>query len=175
MEILPTGLPDLQAFPQHAVDPVSFLSIDDDGSPAGGHGLRENMPRLGARSGDKHKGEGIGSRWIGGRLYAGLRPVSVVGEKAGYDLQPLFRQPGQILRGTGAEDGDLLVIFGDDTTRCWKQIIYFNSDSEAPVTEAAPVASPIDTSFEDMFESDQNLIRDARGVRLARDISEDAD
>ncbi|NOE36383.1 MULTISPECIES: cyanophycin synthetase [unclassified Ruegeria] len=74
-----------------------------------------------------------------------------------------------------AAPGDLLVIFGDDTTRCWKQIIYFNSDSEAPVTEAAPVASPIDTSFEDMFESDQNLIRDARGVRLARDISEDAD
>ncbi len=74
-----------------------------------------------------------------------------------------------------AAPGDLLVIFGDDTTRCWKQIIYFNYDSEAPVTEAAPVASPIDTSFEDMFESDQNLIRDARGVRLARDISEDAD
>ncbi len=74
-----------------------------------------------------------------------------------------------------AAPGDLLVVFGDDTTRCWKQIIYFNSDSEAPVTEAAPVASPIDTLFEDMFESDQNLIRDARGVRLARDISEDAD
>ncbi len=74
-----------------------------------------------------------------------------------------------------AAPGDLLVIFGDDTTRCWKQIIYFNSDGEAPVIEAAPVSRPVDTSFEEMFESDQNLIRDARGVRLARDISEDAD
>ena len=72
-----------------------------------------------------------------------------------------------------AAQGDLLVIFGDDTTRCWKQIIYFNSDGEAP--EAAPVASPAETSFEDMFESDQNLIRDERGVRLAREVSEDAD
>ncbi len=74
-----------------------------------------------------------------------------------------------------AAPGDLLVIFGDDTTRCWKQIIYFNSDGKAPVIEAAPVSRPVDTSFEEMFESDQNLIRDARGVRLARDISEDAD
>lgn len=72
-----------------------------------------------------------------------------------------------------AAQGDLLVIFGDDTTRCWKQIIYFNSDGEAP--EAAPVASPTEPAFEDMFEGDQNLIRDERGVRLARDISEDAD
>ncbi|WP_299988044.1 cyanophycin synthetase [uncultured Ruegeria sp.] len=72
-----------------------------------------------------------------------------------------------------AAQGDLLVIFGDDTTRCWKQIIYFNSDGEAP--ETAPVASTVETSFEDMFESDQNLIRDERGVRLAREISEDSD
>lgn len=72
-----------------------------------------------------------------------------------------------------AGQGDLLVIFGDDTTRCWKQIIYFNSDGEEP--EVAPVAAPAETSFEDMFEGDQNLIRDERGVRLAREISEDAD
>ncbi|WP_377189247.1 cyanophycin synthetase [Ruegeria meonggei] len=72
-----------------------------------------------------------------------------------------------------AAQGDLLVIFGDDTTRCWKQIIYFNSDGEVP--EAVPVASPTEPAFEDMFEGDQNLIRDERGVRLARDISEDAD
>ncbi|WP_108862464.1 cyanophycin synthetase [Ruegeria sp. Alg231-54] len=72
-----------------------------------------------------------------------------------------------------AAQGDLLVIFGDDTTRCWKQIIYFNSDGEAP--EAAPVASLAEPAFEDMFEGDQNLIRDERGVRLAREISEDAD
>ncbi|WP_209507984.1 MULTISPECIES: cyanophycin synthetase [unclassified Ruegeria] len=74
-----------------------------------------------------------------------------------------------------AAPGDLLVIFGDDTTRCWKQIIYFNSDGETSETEATPGTSPADTTFEDMFDSDQNLIRDERGVRLAREISEDAD
>ena len=29
-----------------------------------------------------------------------------------------------------AAAGDLLVVFGDDTARCWKQIIYFNSETE---------------------------------------------
>lgn len=74
-----------------------------------------------------------------------------------------------------AAPGDLLVIFGDDTARCWKQIVYFSSDGEAPMAEATPASRPAAPSFEDMFEIDQNLIRDARGVRLARDISEDAD
>ncbi|NOD30423.1 cyanophycin synthetase [Ruegeria atlantica] len=74
-----------------------------------------------------------------------------------------------------AAPGDLLVIFGDDTTRCWKQIIYFSSDGATPDAEVAPKTTAVDTSFEDMFENDQNLIRDERGVRLAREISEDAD
>nr|WP_321254553.1 cyanophycin synthetase [uncultured Ruegeria sp.] len=74
-----------------------------------------------------------------------------------------------------AAPGDLLVIFGDDTTRCWKQIIYFNSDGDAPEAEAIGKPAPVETSFEDMFDSDQALIRDERGVRLAREIGEDAD
>ncbi|WP_171233225.1 cyanophycin synthetase [Ruegeria sp. HKCCA4812] len=74
-----------------------------------------------------------------------------------------------------AVPGDLLVIFGDDTTRCWKQIIYFSSDGATPDAEAVPKTTTVDTSFEDMFENDQNLIRDERGVRLARENSEDAD
>ncbi len=74
-----------------------------------------------------------------------------------------------------AAPGDLLVIFGDDTTRCWKQIIYFNSDGDAPEAEAIGKPAPVETSFEDIFDSDQALIRDERGVRLAREISEDAD
>jgi cyanophycin synthetase len=76
-----------------------------------------------------------------------------------------------------AAAGDLLVIFGDDTTRCWKQIIYFNAGDDAPDstpdTLAAPAPEP--TPFEDLFDSDQALIRDDRGVRLARDVSEDSD
>ncbi len=74
-----------------------------------------------------------------------------------------------------AVPGDLVVIFGDDTTRCWKQIIYFNSDGEETVAEAtvAPVMS--EPSFEEVIDSDQTLIRDERGVRLARELSEDSD
>ncbi len=71
--------------------------------------------------------------------------------------------------------GDLLVIFGDDTARCWKQIIYFNAGDDIPAATTPSVTSPADTSFEDMFDTDQSLIRDARGVRLAREESEDSD
>ena len=76
-----------------------------------------------------------------------------------------------------AASGDLVVIFGDDTTRCWKQIIYFSSDSDKaePETKTSATPAPEATPFEDMFDSDQALIRDDRGVRLARDVGEDAD
>ena len=76
-----------------------------------------------------------------------------------------------------AAAGDLLVVFGDDTARCWKQIIYFNAgeDAEEPTAPIATAPLTPETSFEDMFASDQSLIRDERGVRLARDVSEDAD
>ena len=76
-----------------------------------------------------------------------------------------------------AASGDLVVIFGDDTTRCWKQIIYFSSDGDKaePETKTSATPAPEATPFEDMFDSDQALIRDDRGVRLARDVGEDAD
>jgi cyanophycin synthetase len=37
--------------------------------------------------------------------------------------------------------GDLLVIFGDQIARCWKQVIYFGGDPEAPRAGVAPEAS----------------------------------
>ncbi|MEX0317533.1 MAG: cyanophycin synthetase [Ruegeria sp.] len=73
-----------------------------------------------------------------------------------------------------AAPGDLLVIFGDDTARCWKQIIYFNSGEKPEAVAPAPTTSAAG-EVEDLFHSDQALIRDERGVRLARNISEDAD
>jgi len=70
-----------------------------------------------------------------------------------------------------AAKGDLLLVFGDDTTRCWKQIIQFNSDSEH-----GPVATPASTEVhqlpnleEYVLDSGTNLVRDDRGVRLARE------
>ncbi|WP_371170825.1 cyanophycin synthetase [Aliiroseovarius sp. 2305UL8-7] len=75
-----------------------------------------------------------------------------------------------------AAPGDLLVIFGDNTTRCWKQIIHFNSGEESEEVSSVAIATPKEASeFEDLLDSDQTLIRDERGVRLARDVSEDAD
>lgn len=74
-----------------------------------------------------------------------------------------------------AAPGDLLVIFGDDTTRCWKQIIYFNAPGDQPKPKGSSSTRQPVATFEDMFDTDQTLIRDERGVRLARDISENAD
>ncbi|SLN55813.1 Cyanophycin synthetase [Roseovarius litorisediminis] len=74
-----------------------------------------------------------------------------------------------------AEAGDLLVILGDDSARCWKQIIYFNASEEETQAEAATPNPTQTVEFEEMLDADQTLIRDERGVRLARESSEDAD
>jgi cyanophycin synthetase len=89
-----------------------------------------------------------------------------------------------------AEPEDLVLIFGDDIARCWKQIIYFNredrpGDGEAPGPAAgredarAPLADPRPVPeappTPELAEASQAaLIRDERGVRLARE-PEDAD
>ena len=73
-----------------------------------------------------------------------------------------------------ATEGDLLVVFGDNITRCWKQIIYHGGDREAPeefedaIDENTSGASP-----GLMLEDGMHLISDDRGVRLAR--SEEGD
>tara|TARA_R110000868_G_scaffold11516_3_gene56310 strand:- start:9218 stop:12019 length:2802 start_codon:yes stop_codon:yes gene_type:complete len=74
-----------------------------------------------------------------------------------------------------AMEGDLLTVFGDNSARCWKQIIYFKHDG---LPEAEPVATPAaqkpaDTS--DYAGEGEALIRDERGVRLARNVPEDSD
>ena len=74
-----------------------------------------------------------------------------------------------------AEPGDLLVIFGDDSARCWKQIIYFNSDDVEADDDSAAATQASSVEFEEVFDSDQTLIRDERGVRLARVDNEEAD
>jgi len=66
--------------------------------------------------------------------------------------------------------GDLVLILGDNTTRAWKQIIYFNSGAHAtdPVKKKVVVA---DLPNSDEFElaEDLEIISDERGVRIARD------
>lgn len=95
------------------------------------------------------------------------------------------------------EAGDLLMIFGDQIARSWKQIIYFNRPAEQQATQietAQPAsqgmladtdaadlladATPVDDA-PDLPESvsmgGMRMIRDARGVRLEVHEVEDGD
>ncbi len=69
----------------------------------------------------------------------------------------------------GASEGDLLVIFGDNITRCWKQIIYHGGDREAPQeSETIADEQTVGADLGLMLEEGMHLISDDRGVRLAR-------
>lgn len=68
-----------------------------------------------------------------------------------------------------AQDGDLLVIFGDNIIRCWKQIVYFGGDREDRVIDEQAAQEVVEAPIEVALEDGQYLISDDRGVRLARD------
>jgi cyanophycin synthetase len=74
-----------------------------------------------------------------------------------------------------AKPGDLVIIFGDNSPRCWKQIIYFNAPDQKAATAPASVGKKAPAPFEEMLDPDLNMVRDARGVRLARGEVEDGD
>ncbi len=75
-----------------------------------------------------------------------------------------------------ARAGDLLLIFGDQITRTWKQIIHFHPDaSPRPVTAEHAIPSPFAAAAASAEPSAADLaglttlVRDERGVRLARE------
>ncbi len=72
-----------------------------------------------------------------------------------------------------AAPGDLLLVFADNLSRCWNQIIHFEP-SDASESSTAPVAVPIDLPEVpvSLLTGDERLIRDERGVRLAREVEE---
>ncbi|MDT8326754.1 MAG: cyanophycin synthetase [Roseovarius sp.] len=74
-----------------------------------------------------------------------------------------------------ARPGDLVIIFGDSSARCWKQIIYFNAPEDGASAGPGSVALHPPVPFEEMIDGGSNMVRDARGVRLARDDVEDGD
>jgi cyanophycin synthetase len=74
-----------------------------------------------------------------------------------------------------AKPGDLVIIFGDNSARCWKQIIYFDAPDQAGQAVSTPLSVQTPVPFEEMIDGPSNMIRDARGVRLARDDVEDGD
>ncbi len=99
----------------------------------------------------------------------------------------------------GQQD-DLVLVFGDNIARTWKQIIYFNrpqetadnaSQNEVKVETAQSVVAPVDTTLdplagatsvedapeipESMLLDGMRMVRDARGVRLEDTEDEDGD
>ncbi len=73
-----------------------------------------------------------------------------------------------------ARQGDLLLVFGDSIARTWKQIIHFSPGGRAAPTAPPPAvkiegtAPPPGTELPDA----EQLIRDERGVRLAREVDD---
>ncbi len=75
-----------------------------------------------------------------------------------------------------AQPGDLLVVFADELARSWKQIIYFKKAEREAIVMAKPsrVERPA-PEFEELMSATDQLIRDERGVRLARVETEESD
>ncbi len=74
------------------------------------------------------------------------------------------------------EEGDLVVITGDDLTRTWKQIINFNTDK--PKTKETIPGTKVyvpERAKRYVLEENEELIIDERGVRLASNEPEDSD
>ncbi len=77
--------------------------------------------------------------------------------------------------------GDLVIILGDNITRCWKQIVHFNNVSEHPVNEEDKPSSdfpeklyePIEHKFE--LQEGTRIVQDERGVHIVVDREEDSD
>ena len=68
-----------------------------------------------------------------------------------------------------ARPGDLLLVFGDNIARCWKQIIYFKKDAAKADAVAAPPAFEAVAISELPAVDGTLLVRDERGVRMARE------
>lgn len=74
-----------------------------------------------------------------------------------------------------AQEGDLLMVFGDNITRCWKQIIYLKNEPKTDLEVHPSMESSGDTGMEELLAEGDTIIRDERGVRLARNNDEDGD
>ena len=74
-----------------------------------------------------------------------------------------------------AQEGDLVVLFADDVRRSWNQVIHYEGDSATVGTaDESKAAQSFVEEDPDAFALDPGarLVRDERGVRLARDEEE---
>jgi len=74
-----------------------------------------------------------------------------------------------------AQESDLVMIFGDNPSRCWKQIIYLHNDSQEKNKATSTHSSENDSNLEGLISEEGTIICDERGVRLARNTDEDGD
>jgi cyanophycin synthetase len=94
-------------------------------------------------------------------LAAELRAAGVDGDR----IEILVDEVEATARGLSlCRPGDLLLVFGDDITRAWKQIIYFGGRKPRELAPAPPAYSP-PPMVEPPLE--EGLVRDERGVRPA--------
>lgn len=77
--------------------------------------------------------------------------------------------------------GDLLIILGDNITRCWKQIVHFNhinerataEQSEPSVAFPEKLYKPVEHKFE--LQEGTRIVQDDRGVHIVVDRDEESD
>ncbi|MBU3003659.1 cyanophycin synthetase [Paraglaciecola arctica] len=76
--------------------------------------------------------------------------------------------------------GDLLIILGDNITRCWKQIVHFKGSGDLDKQDETPsqdfpekLFEPTEHKFE--LNAGESLVHDERGVRLVIEHDEDSD
>ncbi len=76
------------------------------------------------------------------------------------------------LAGAGA--GDLVLVFGDDIGRTWRQITEFQPDCEPgdvePSAVAAPVSASVASTLPPVEVGGEAFVHDERGVHLPRDV-----
>jgi cyanophycin synthetase len=74
-----------------------------------------------------------------------------------------------------AREGDLVMVFGDNITRCWKQIIYLKNEQQTDIEAHPFMDESNEAGMEELLSEGDTIIRDERGVRLARNNDEDGD
>jgi cyanophycin synthetase len=75
-----------------------------------------------------------------------------------------------------AQEGDLVVLFADDVNRSWNQVIQYEStgETETVSNESKPTNSFVEEDPEAFsLDAGARLIKDERGVRLAREEESD--
>jgi cyanophycin synthetase len=82
---------------------------------------------------------------------------------------------------TSCHANDLIVILGDNITRCWKQIVHFNDDGDRTIQESETPSQDFPEKLyehvENKFELQEGtrLVQDERGVHIVVDRDEESD